>query len=164
MPIKEFLARQFPKKVGDVLDMDGKKIGTHEGAYFYTRGQRHGFQTPMRAYVVDTDVEANTITVVTDREDERLLTKTFGVSEWHWIGEERSLPYSTSVKIRYRQLEPVGATLTSSALWASPSGKENQLLCELEEGQRGMASGQFVVAYDGDEVIGSGVIELFPLS
>jgi tRNA U34 2-thiouridine synthase MnmA/TrmU len=107
VPIKEFLAKQFPKKMGDVLDVDGHVVGIHEGAYFYTRGQRHGFQTPMRAYVVDTDVVANTITVVTERENERLLTKCFVVSDWHWVGEERSLPHPTTVKIRYRQPEPV---------------------------------------------------------
>lgn len=152
VPIKEFLARQFPKVKGDVLDTDGKKVWTHEGAYFYTRGQRHGFQTPMRAYVVDTDVEANTTTVVMDREDERLLTRRFGVSERHWIGEDKSLPYSTSVKIRYRQSESAHATIE---LW-----DHEMLYCELDKGQRGMASGQFVVAYDGDEVVGSGVIEL----
>lgn len=155
VPIKEFLADRFPKQIDDVLDVDGNKIGTHEWAYFYTRGQRHGFHTPMRAYVVDTDVVANTITVVTDREDERLLTKRFGVSERHWIGEDKLLPYSTSVKIRYRQSEPVHATIE---LW-----DHEMLYCALDEGQRGMASGQFVVAYDGDEVIGSGVIELTPL-
>ncbi len=111
VPIKEFLARKFPKKKGDVLDTNGNVVGSHEGAYFYTRGQRHGFQTPMRAYVADTDVMANTITVVTDREDERLYTKAFGVSGWHWLDEPRPLPCSLEVKIRYRQKDAVKATM-----------------------------------------------------
>lgn len=151
VPIKEFLARKFPKVQWDVLNVDGAVVGTHEGAYFYTRGQRHGFQTPMRAYVVSTDVQANTITVVTDREDERLLTRCFRVSDWHWIATAYPLPHSTSVKIRYRQAKQVDATLTS---------QQDMMICVLEQWQRGVASGQFVVAYDGDEVIGSGVIEL----
>jgi tRNA U34 2-thiouridine synthase MnmA/TrmU len=81
------------------------------------------------------------------------------VSDWHWVGEERSLPHPTTVKIRYRQPEPVWATLIWKEDRKTQSTKD-YLVCELDEWQRGMASGQFVVAYDGDEVIGSWVIEM----
>jgi tRNA-uridine 2-sulfurtransferase len=104
----------------------------------------------MRAYVVSTDVDDNTITVTDEREADVLYTKRFAVDDRHWIGAEKTLPYQTGVKIRYRQPDPVSATLQMDG---------ERMTVVLEEPQRAVASGQFVVAYDGDEVIGSGVIE-----
>jgi tRNA-specific 2-thiouridylase len=107
----DFLSHVYGDEPGDVLDVDGQVIGSHDGAYRYTIGQRHGFRTPMRAYVVATDVTANTITVVFDREHLLLTSHSFGVSDRHRIGDASPLPYHTGVKIRYRQSEPIRAQL-----------------------------------------------------
>lgn len=145
VPIAEFLKKELPQVKGDVLNVEGEVVGHHHGAYYYTLGQRHGFQTNFRAYVCASDVENNTITVVDDREDDVLYTTVLGVDEWHRIAREYALPCSLAVKIRYRQRDPVSATLSLDV--------DGKLLVTLDEKQWAVAPGQFVVAYDGDIVV-----------
>ena len=67
--MKEFLSHYIEKKRGDVLDTDGNTVGYHEGALFFTLGERHGFTITekstddLRLYVVDRNLSKNTITV-----------------------------------------------------------------------------------------------------
>lgn len=136
----------------------GKIIGEHDGAQFYTIGQRRGLAVGGHAdsvFVISTDIEKNIIYVGEGHEHKGLLRRCLRVSpdEIHWIRRDltmdcgESRPYN--VRIRYRQpLEK--ATLIM---------RENGLYIVFDRPQRGITPGQFAVWYaDDGEMIGSGVI------
>jgi tRNA-specific 2-thiouridylase len=148
IPIKEFLLKKLPKKEGNIINTEGKVVGKHEWAYFFTIGQRHGLSLPFKAYVLKTDVKENTVTVG-EREDKSLFGKTITTTGRHWIRKEHKLPTKILAKIRYRQ-EPQEATLKTD--------KRGDIVVTFNEKQRAIAPGQTIVAYKGDECIGSGVI------
>ena len=137
---------------------DGKKIGTHNGAHFYTIGQRKGLGIGGRKeslFIIGTDVESNTIYVGEGDSHPGLYRRALRINldEVHWVepcealkvGEERRL----KVRIRYRQpLED--ATLIQ---------RDDALYILYDQPQRGIAGGQFAAWYDGERLIGSGVIK-----
>lgn len=136
---------------------DGKKIGGHNGAHFYTIGQRKGLGIGGRKeslFIIGTDVATNTIYVGEGDSHPGLYRKALRMAneEVHWVepwealkvGEERRL----KVRIRYRQpLE--SATLIQ---------REESLYILFDNPQRGIAEGQFAAWYDGDRLLGSGTI------
>ena len=136
---------------------DGKKIGTHNGAHFYTVGQRKGLGIGGRKeslFILGTDVAENVIYVGEGDAHPGLWRPALRIepAELHWIDPSRAMQPGENrryaVRIRYRQ--PLqGATLCCRA-----SG------CYLlfDEPQRGITAGQFAAWYDGDELVGSGVI------
>lgn len=137
---------------------DGKKIGTHQGAHFYTIGQRKGLGIGGRKeslFVIGTDVESNVIYVGEGDNHPGLHRKALKIasSDIHWtdpdnemaIGERRRY----RVRIRYRQ------PLQEAELIRDEEG----LYILFDEPQRGITAGQFAAWYDRDIVIGSGVIE-----
>ena len=137
---------------------DGKKIGEHNGAHFYTIGQRKGLGIGGRKeslFIIGTDVATNTIYVGEGDSHPGLYRKALRIDneEVHWVepyealkvGEERRL----KVRIRYRQpLED--ATLIQ---------REDALYILFDQPQRGIAGGQFAAWYEGDRLLGSGVIK-----
>ena len=60
------------------------KVGTHQGAYFYTIGQKHGLGLNFKAYVYRIDIE-NNLLYVTDKDSEELKTKSLIAKDRHWI-------------------------------------------------------------------------------
>jgi tRNA (5-methylaminomethyl-2-thiouridylate)-methyltransferase len=135
----------------------GKKIGTHNGAHFFTIGQRKGINIGGHVeplFVISTDVETNTLYVGEGFKHQGLFRKALFIcnDEIHYIrpdlamtvGEERDY----LVRIRYRQ------PLQKAKLVCA----ENGLYIVFDEPQRGITSGQFAAWYDGNELIGSGVI------
>ena len=165
IPIKEFLLKKLPKKKGNIVDTTGKVVGKHEWAYFFTIGQRHGLNLPFKAYVIKTDVKHN-IVVVGEKEDKSLFGKTITTTWWHRIGKPYKLPTKVTAKIRYRQ-EPQEATLVKghqvesrkSKKWLyGPDGPNDFMTIVFKDKQRAIAPGQTIVAYKGDECIGSGII------
>lgn len=144
-------------KAFDFKNIKGKKIGEHNGAHFYTIGQRKGLniggkQKPL--FVLSTDIETNTIYVGQGHEHLGLNRKGLFIdkTEIHWIrpdlklnAEERK---KCKVRIRYRQ------NLQNAELIMKNEG----LYIVFEELQRGITAGQFAAWYYDDELIGSGVI------
>jgi tRNA-specific 2-thiouridylase len=135
----------------------GKKIGTHNGAHFFTIGQRKGINIGGRIeplFVIGIDVVTNTLYVGEGFNHQGLFRKALFIcsSEIHYVrndlamqtGEERDY----LVRIRYRQ------PLQKAKLVK----KENGLYIVFDEFQRGITSGQFAAWYDDEELIGSGVI------
>ena len=135
----------------------GRIIGKHQGAHFYTIGQRKGlgiggFKEPL--FVVGLDTETNSIYVGEGEEHWALHRKDLLVKkeECHWLRDDLELelgeeaPYKC--RIRYRQ-ELQDATLVS---------KEKGLVVTFDKPQKAIARGQFVAWYSDDELIGSGVI------
>lgn len=166
IPIKDFLLKRLSKKEGNIVDIKWTIVGKHEGAYFFTIGQRHWLNLPFKAYVIRTDVKEN-IVVVGEKEDKQLFEKTVNITWRHWVGEAYKLPIKITAKIRYRQ-EPQNATLVmSEELWVKSENTKNKKKWTLkaepwtivfDEKQRAIAPGQTIVAYKWDECIGSGII------
>lgn len=136
----------------------GKRIGKHQGAQFYTIGQRKGLNIgghiePL--FIIATDVESNLIFVGEGQNHKGLYRKGLFIenSDIHMIrpdltmrdGEERNY----LLRIRYRQ------PLQKARLYKRAEG----LYIVFDEPQRGITPGQFAAWYDGEEMIGSGVIK-----
>lgn len=137
---------------------DGKKIGTHNGAHFYTIGQRKGLGIGGRKeslFIIATDVKENVIYVGEGDSHPGLYRKALRIrpEKIHWVDPEQAMQEGESrdymVRIRYRQ--PLQkATLIR---------KSDAMYILFEEAQRGIAAGQFAAWYDGEILAGSGVIE-----
>jgi tRNA-specific 2-thiouridylase len=136
---------------------DGKKIGTHEGAHFFTIGQRRGINIGGHVeplFVIGADIETNTLFVGEGRNHPGLFRKALFVNrdEIHWIRPDLALSEGESVdydvRIRYRQ------PLQKAKLFMQPEG----LYIVFAQPQRGITSGQFAAWYFEGELIGSGVI------
>ena len=136
---------------------DGILIGEHQGAHFYTIGQRKGlgiggFEEPL--FVIDTDVEENLIYVGEGKSHPGLYRDTLKVAsdEIHLIRTDLTIEIGDSLKvsarIRYRQ------PLQKATLFQTKDG----LYITFEEHQSAITSGQFVTWYEGTELLGSGVI------
>ncbi|MBE6204988.1 MAG: tRNA 2-thiouridine(34) synthase MnmA [Rikenellaceae bacterium] len=137
---------------------DGKKVGVHKGAHFYTIGQRKGLGIGGRKeslFIIATDVKENVIYVGEGDSHPGLYRRALHIKadEVHWVdpalrmaeGERRRY----EVRIRYRQ------PLQGAELVAVGDG----LYILFDEPQRGIAAGQFAAWYDGEVLVGSGVIE-----
>lgn len=136
---------------------DGKKIGEHNGAHFYTIGQRKGLGIGGRKeslFILATDVEANAIYVGEGDSHPGLWRPALRIepNELHWVVPSQALRVGESrryaVRIRYRQ------PLQGAVLYVRESG----VYLVFDEPQRGITAGQFAAWYDGDELVGSGVI------
>ena len=148
---KAFMERYTGKVYpgGDYLDMDGKAVGRHAGAVGYTLGQRKGLGIAMGepVYVCAKDMAANTVTVGPDA---ALFSKTLWADGWNW-GPFPALtePIRVLAKVRYRH----------KAQPATVYPEENGMArVEFDEPQRAITTGQAVVLYDGDTVVGGGTI------
>ena len=146
--IKEFLERELKVIKGDVLDTKGDKIGTHDGAWFYTIGQRHGFdvkkyhQEPL--YIVSKDVGNNTL-VVGKKED--VKRSEFTINDIHWINE---YPSKDKLQVRIRHL----GNLHNCSI----EKKNSFISVNYQEPIFAVAPGQSAVFYEGDICLGGGII------
>jgi len=151
---REFLANYIPMKKGDILTRDGKKVGEHNGVYFYTVGQRRGLGiggggTGERWFVLEKDV-ANNILYVSQGEEEELYSSGLITGKFNFITED--LPdgdYEVNARIRHRQ--PLQK--------AKMSVKEGIVSAIFENKQRAVVEGQYFVPYIDDICLGGGVIE-----
>ncbi len=156
--MQDFLSHYIEMKRGDVLDLRGEKIGFHNGAVFYTIGQRHGFtitkktSNDPRFFVISKNIKNNTITVADkDRESDSVFSvKNITIDNLNIIGEKLSkLPMKTSVRIRYRQ-EKISCVLDI---------KDDGYIVIFEKPQNAIAVGQSAVFYNKEICIGGGIIE-----
>ena len=134
---------------GDIVDVDGRRIGTHKGAIAYTIGQRKGLgigglKEPY--FVCGKDMPSNTVVA---GPESSLFAGELVARDWNWIAPESEGPFRASVRTRYHQQEQA-AVLTP--------GPGNTMHVAFDQSQRGIAPGQAVVAYDGDLVVGGGTI------
>ncbi|MEC7526884.1 MAG: tRNA 2-thiouridine(34) synthase MnmA [Bacteroidota bacterium] len=174
-----FLQQQLKPKKGKVIEIDsnhktfkfynnphsayaldssmGKIVGEHEGAHYFTIGQRKGLNiggTPLPLFIIGTNTTENVIYVGQGEDHPGLFRKGLTVKndDVHWLREDLKLQEEESddylCRIRYRQ------ALTEANLIQ----KNNELLITFNKPQRGITPGQFVAWYKNDELIGSGVI------
>lgn len=136
---------------------DGKKIGTHNGAHYYTIGQRKGLGIGGRKeslFILSTDVKENVIYVGEGDSHPGLWRPALGIpsEELHWVNPDHALTMGEQrrcqVRIRYRQPLQEATLLRRDGGW----------YILFDEPQRGITAGQFAALYDGDELFASGVI------
>jgi tRNA-uridine 2-sulfurtransferase len=158
--MKDFLEKKIEKKPGNIIDTQGNILGEHEGAFSYTIGQRRWIKVGggPALFVVARDVVANTVTVGTEA-DLALFSSSCTLTDWIGVIPQEWRKYGA--KIRYRQEDQ--EVMVNGEWWMVNSGtkKEEQFTIynlQFTIPQRAITSGQICVVYDGDIVVGSGVI------
>jgi tRNA-specific 2-thiouridylase len=155
---RDFLARYLPAQPGDIVTEEGKVIGEHNGALYYTIGQREGLGIGGLAkaseqpwYVVKKDVEKNQLIVVQGHDHPSLYSQQLISGPLHWVGEKpQALPYPCQAKIRYRQADQACEVTALSA---------DSACFQFNDAQRAITTGQSVVLYQDDVCLGGGIIE-----
>jgi len=181
--LPDFLQQQLQPKTGNIIEIpedfyasrapaqsliaqsqkttyqtsDGKIVGTHQGAHFFTIGQRKGLAvggTPEPLFVIDTDVTKNVVYVGQGKDHPGLYRKALKVKtdEVHWVREDLRHIEGAEIKvlarIRYRQpLQKARLILQADGLYV-----------QFDQLQSAITSGQFVAWYEDEELLGSGVI------
>ncbi|MBR0399680.1 MAG: tRNA 2-thiouridine(34) synthase MnmA [Mogibacterium sp.] len=146
--IRGYTGHEYPN--GDFVDAAGNVMGEHKGIIKYTIGQRKGLGLALKkpAYVCALDVPNNRV-ILGDNED--LFKRELTASEFNWIAMD--VPASdirASARIRYRHHEAPARII--------PLGPD-RVRIEFDEPQRAMPRGQSVVVYDGEYVVGGGIID-----
>lgn len=145
--IEEYTNIQF--KEGPFMDMNGNILGMHKGVIHYTIGQRRGLGIPAadRLYVVRLDVE-NNIVYLGSNDD--LFSDTVRVRDFHWISNnDIPVSFECKAKIRYKHIEQPATVHYEGNGCATIVFKEKQ---------RAITPGQTAVLYDGEYVLGGGLI------
>ncbi len=152
--LADFLKQYLPEKKGVVLSLTGEKLGEHQGAHFYTIGQRQGIGSLKHQkgihlhkplYVAKKNARKNAVIVAEGANNPALYQKEIILSETHWINSAPGMKEGVLARVRYRQ--PLSA--------ASVEG--NKLV--FKEPQKFVASGQSAVIYSKqEEMLGGGVI------
>ena len=145
--MKRYTGKEYP--AGDYLDLSGKVVGRHCGAVCYTLGQRKGLGIALGApvYVCGKDMQANTVTV---GPESALFATTLLADNWNWFPfKTLTEPLHVMAKARYRH------TPQPATVYPMEDGRAKVVF---DEPQRAMTPGQSVVLYDGDTVVGGGII------
>ncbi len=147
--IKDFLSQYLEAMPGPIVDAYGIELGEHEGAIFYTIGQRHGLRVGggLPYYVTHKDMKTNTVYVTTDLQDSHLWANEVTIRSIHWINKA---PGDQSYTVRLRYRGPLVATTIKK--------DQDCVKLQLQEPQRAIAPGQSAVIYDKDKVLGGGII------
>lgn len=152
---RDFLSRYLPAKSGQIKDEKGNVLGTHDGALYYTIGQRQGLhiggvsgaeEAPW--YVADKDVSTNTLTVVQGKNHPLLLKQNLKVNDLHWISKPGNADKSLTSRIRHRQPLQNVASFTADTPYN----------VTFKTPQRAVTPGQSIVLYDGNRCLGGGII------
>ncbi len=145
--LKQFTGKDYP--AGDFLDSQGNVVGRHANAVAYTRGQRKGLGLAMGkpVYVTGKNMETNTVTV---GDNEALFSTTLLAGDWNFMPfDALTRPIRCKAKARSRMAEQ------PATVYPEENG-----ICRVvfDEPQRALTTGQAVVLYGGDTVIGGGTI------
>ena len=145
--IQRYTGKTYPE--GDFLDLMGNTVGRHKGAVAYTLGQRKGLGIALGepAYVCSKDMAANTVTV---GPNDALYHKELLAVNWSWFPfATLTEPMQVKAKARSRMIE--------QPAWVYPL-EDGTVRVAFDEPQRAITPGQAVVLYDGDLVVGGGII------
>lgn len=140
----DFLKKKLGKKKGKIIDKEGNVLGSHDGIWFYTVGQRKGIGLSGGPYfVVGKNARKNELVV--SRNEKDLLGKEVAFKSASWVsGKEPDFPLRVKAKIRYGHKEASGVLDKNKFFFNKP--------------QRAITSGQSIVFYKGNEAIGGGII------
>lgn len=150
--MRAFLDKYLAPKKGDIIDASGKVLGQHDGVHHYTIGQRKGLgvSAPEPLYVIALDAINNKV-IVGDRT--KATQPECSVERVNWVSiAEPSSPIKTEVQVRYRS-KPVAVTVIPL--------ENSRARVVFDEPQFSITPGQAAVWYDGEKVLGGGIIERF---
>ncbi len=150
---KEFISKYIPYQKGPFLDLNGKKLGDHEGMAYYTIGQRRGLGIggPGEAwFVVDKNPEQNIVYLSQGENHPSLYAQELTATEISWVGTPPNLPLSCKAKIRYRQIEQ------ECILEEAEPGK---LIVRFATPQRAITPRQSIVFYQDTCCLGGAMIQ-----
>ena len=147
--LKQFIPEQKPGKI--INKNTGEVLGWHDGAIFYTLGQRHGLNIGggLPFYVCGKNMQTNEVFVTTDINNGELWAKEINVSALHWINEKVADGAEIQVRIRHR------APLVNAKIFFENDGTAK---IKLTDEQRAITSGQSVVFYSGEVCLGGGIV------
>ena len=150
VPIEEFLSQFIDTEPGNIIDESGKVVGRHNGALFYTIGQRHGLGIGggLPYYVTGKNMANNEVYVTSDIGSDALWSRELTLTSTHWITDKPAASEAYQARIRHR----------GELLECSVSAKDNKAMIKLTEPVRAAAPGQSVVIYRNKECLGGGVI------
>jgi len=146
---RSFIAKHIPAKAGDIVNTEGRVLGKHNGLARYTLGQRQGLglASKERLYVLRSDVANNRLVVGTR---DQLLSNRLLATNLSWVsGKAPQEPVNITAKIRYKSPE------AAAKLHIHQGRAEVQFV----KPQRAITPGQAVVFYQGDNILGGGIIE-----
>jgi tRNA-specific 2-thiouridylase len=148
--IRPFLKQFVDTEPGPIIDQNGEEIGQHDGAIFYTIGQRRGLGVGggRPYYVVDKDMDSNTVYVTSKLDDEELWADQITLRSPHWINQEPEADIDYQVRVRH-----LGELTDASVTQINGHWQIN-----LGSAIRALSPGQSAVVYDNDRVVGGGII------
>lgn len=148
--VYKFLRANIPTKQGEICDVDTQQVvGEHDGAWFYTIGQREGLRIggkPLPYFVVGKDIEQNVVYVGQGADHPGLYSREVNLESLHLISRDHIGTLDLEAVVRYRQQPAVGKL------------DIEKLKFIFDTPQRAVTSGQSLVLYKGEECVGGGVI------
>lgn len=146
--LKQFIPEQKPGKI--INQQTGEAVGYHDGAIFYTLGQRHGLNIGggLPFYVCGKNMDKNEVYVTTNLNNGELWTREVELSAVHWINQPADTTKSYQIRVRHR------APLIESRI----EFDGDNLTLKLSDEQRAVTPGQSVVIYDGQVCLGGGIV------
>lgn len=149
--IKDFLSHYVKTKPGKIIDQDNNVVGEHEGAIFYTIGQRHGLNTGggKPYYVTSKNMKTNIVYVTTKLDDKKLWTSQIDLNDVHWIDRLPKKDEMLLIRLRHQ-----GPLISVKSIKTS----KTKTTIVLDNEQRAVTAGQSAVLYSGSEVLGGGVV------
>lgn len=145
LDMKSFLARRIKSRPGRILHYDGRVLGMHDGAAYYTTGQRHGLDIKDGGgpyYVIARNIRRNTVTVGSEAD---LYSNTARITAVHWLGKRPASRQRILVQIRYRTA-------------AVPATIDRAGMIRFSQPVRAVAPGQSAVIYAGSRLLGGGIL------
>ncbi|MBX4211713.1 MAG: tRNA 2-thiouridine(34) synthase MnmA [Candidatus Yanofskybacteria bacterium] len=143
LDMKSFLKTKIKSKSGKIFHTDGRELGFHDGAYYYTIGQRHGLNISLGGgpyYVIEKDIKKNIVYVGSEQD---LKTRTARITDLQWITKPAT--QKLGIKIRYR-----------TPVQQATINKKGEL--SFSKLQRAITPGQSAVFYKGSQVLGGGIL------
>lgn len=146
--IREFLSQFIQTKSGPIIERESNKIiGQHDGAIFYTFGQRHGLNIGggLPYYIVGKDMDKNEVYVSTNLNDSHFWASKIELTNIHWINRTPEIGQTYQIRVRHR------APLVDAELI-------NNNTIKVSQPERAIAAGQSVVFYKDNVVLGGGIV------
>ena len=135
------------EKEGNIVNLDGKILGTHKGIWNYTIGQRKGIGVSSTEPLYVLELRKDTNEVVIGPKD-KTMKDTLKASDLNWIVKPEQKTFTAQAKIRSTQ-QPTGVKVTLNG---------DEIVVKFDDMQKSIAIGQSVVLYDNDLVLGGGII------
>ncbi len=150
--MQEFLKDKIKPKRGVLMTPDGVKVGEHEGAWYYTIGQRHGigFKGGSASYVViGKDMKKNIVYVVPPSKEDAYFKTSIEFARVNWQDSRLSFPFRCKARLRYREV--LGTCVIDQI-------DDMTYSAEFTIPHRAVTPGQAIVMYKGQRMIGGGII------